>query len=122
MDYKQQVTSVSLAFSSLGILRKLFLVFIWVCTFVITLGGIVWLFFPEIMQSELGISNEMLFLLCILWVIHSCWIHLAVVKRKTSQLIVLGLLQIIPFANLIGALIFAGIYYVSKSEVNKQSD
>ncbi|MPW27865.1 hypothetical protein F9L16_02505 [Agarivorans sp. B2Z047] len=107
-------------FSSLGIWRKILLILIWLSTSVLIAGALIWLIAPEIMGEELGYSVWVLIAMVSIVFVYSLWIHTAVVQRKTGQLIAIGIVQIIPLANPIGALFIFLAYFTSKREVSGQ--
>ena len=117
MKYDRSKGVDNLTFSSLCWLRKLTLIFVWIITTLFFWGAIIWLFAPEIMGNELSFSNEKLVAMTAFLVIYSTWIHIAIVKRRLKHLILIALLQLFPLFNVLGALMFAGVYYASKKEV-----
>ncbi|MGI2191411.1 hypothetical protein ACRN9V_08040 [Shewanella baltica] len=103
-------------FSSLGIFRKILLGIVWIFAVIFILGGIIWTFFPHIMQDELNYPLVNLIVIIVFLNLFSFWIHFAVCKRKTKQLAVIAILQMFPLLNPIAGLIFLGVYWVSRQE------
>ncbi|WP_411992209.1 hypothetical protein [Agarivorans sp. DSG3-1] len=111
------INNYQLSFSSLGMFRKLFLIACWAIVAILSLGCAVWLFFPNIMGEELGFSIAYLLVMTAGAMSYVYWIHSAIAKRKTGQLLALIGIQIIPFLNPITALVFIAVYRLSKQEI-----
>jgi len=105
-------------FSTLGIWRKIYIGVIWFINLILFLGTCIWTFMPEAMGEELGYPVAYLIAFYCAFLVYIFWIHTAICKRKTKQLLALVFIQIIPFMNPISALLFFLIYRTSKKEIN----
>ena len=62
---------------------------------------------PEAMGEELEYPVAYLMAFYCASLVYVFWIHIAISKRKTKQLLALVFIQIIPFVNPISALLFS---------------
>ncbi|RKF20326.1 hypothetical protein DBZ36_07760 [Alginatibacterium sediminis] len=109
-------TNNDFSYSSLGVWRKIFIALIWISTSIFTSGALVWLLYPEIMQTELGFSPQLLLGLTIWFLFTAIWATWAICKRKSKHLVVLAVLQLFPWFNLLSAAFFFQSYKTSKFE------
>ena len=102
-----------LEFSNLGIWRKIYIVINWVFGLVILIPGV-----SKLVQGENdNLTGGLLYLaVSILYMGYCYWLHVAISKRKLSQLIAILIIQIFPFMNPISAVIMFFIYITSKKE------
>ena len=107
--------SINLTFSSLGIWRKVFLVVIWLFLGLLVLSGIAVILTEEISPS--GPSPIPTLILIALLIPYTIWIHVAIIRRKVTQLRIIFAFQIFPLMNPIGALIMWAIGTTSKKEL-----
>lgn len=105
-------------FSNLGIWRKLYLVINWLFMGIIVAIAILGMF-----NSQHSISGIIIFQIIIIFLfgflfgMYTYWIHVAVSRRNTTQLLILLFIQIIPFLNPISALILFFIRRTSLKEL-----
>ena len=104
---------IELTFATLGIWRKIWLIFSWLIAALAFIGICVYIYSGGINGPE-GFQPVMMLLLTIAYVL---WVHSAIVGRKVTQLRWLFALQIIPFLNPITAIIFWFIGSTSKREI-----
>jgi len=101
-------------YKSLGIWRKIYLILNWFFSFAITF---VWIYNAITDQSQPAAVSLTAVLLSILLLGYTYWLHYAIVQRKLSQLLIIGILNIIPFLNPITAIIVFAIRSTSKLEL-----
>jgi hypothetical protein len=104
-------------FESLGIGRKIYLFINWFYSLGMTLGGI---YFAMTNKSHSALINSAVALaFIIIFSGYAFWLHYAIVRRNLLQLLIISILNIIPFLNPIAAIIVFAIRSTSKSEYNK---
>lgn len=100
------------SFSNLNFWRKLYLVLMWLLTLLVIVSVVRQAFDGQAISgttAQLAVAG--------LWLGLSCWQHTAIVNRKLTQLTVLTVINIVPFFNIIGALILLSIRRVTKKEL-----
>ena len=100
---------LELSFSSLGFWRKLFLVFNWLS--VVLMGAVLLL-----VGAEFGFGFLVALVMTLAMAGYCYWIQTAVCNRNMSHLLILTIIQVVPFLNPITALIFFAIRATSKKE------
>ncbi len=103
-------------FSNLNFWRKLYLVLMWLFTGLFLAGIVIALFMMPSNSDFIGVSAFQI-IIVIAWSGLTYWHHTAIVKRKLTQLTVLIIINLIPFFNIIGALIMLSIRRVTKKEL-----
>lgn len=106
--------SIEFTFRSLGVGRKIYIGFHWlvsvlICAF-LTLGAA--------MDEDLSFG-KMIVLLFFFFILlgYAYWVHYAVVTRNLTQLLVLIIINIIPFMNPISAIILFLVRSRTKREI-----
>ena len=100
-------------FSNLGIWRKIYIVFNWVFGLLILIPGV----FGLVQSENEDLTDRLLYLaVAVLYMGYCYWLHVAISKRRLSQLIAILIIQIFPFVNPVSALIMFFIYRTSKNE------
>ncbi|RLU01341.1 hypothetical protein [Ketobacter sp.] len=106
-------TALEMTFSSLGIWRKIYLGLNWVLT------GLVAVFL--IVQGASGAAENLPILYFVgvaVFAIGYCyWLHYAIVNRNLTQLLIIGIINIIPFFNPVSAILVFAIRSTSKKEI-----
>ena len=106
-------SELALTFSSLGIWRKIYVVFNWISAIAAGLY--------LISQDATGSVDDMpilYFIGIMLAAVGYCfWLQYAIVKRNLTQLMIIGIINIFPFFNPIAALLVFLIRSTSKKEL-----
>jgi hypothetical protein len=100
-------------YQSLGIWRKIFLVINWLGAILFSVALIFVAINEEDKSVDLGISALIVLLLTLAY---AYWLHVAVATRNVTQLLIIALLNIIPFLNPVSAILVFAIRSTSKSE------
>ncbi|MDZ7925125.1 MAG: hypothetical protein U5M23_13975 [Marinagarivorans sp.] len=104
-------------FSSLGIWRKIYLVWIWVVALFFALVTIA-ILIGAVPLKEVSKVEFTLFISALIG--HTIWLTYATVSRKVGQLWMLSLLSLFPLISPIGAVIIASIATASKRDLKSK--
>ncbi|WP_426357536.1 hypothetical protein ACPUVO_13885 [Pseudocolwellia sp. HL-MZ19] len=101
-------------FSNLNFWRKLYLCLMWFFTAFFFIGVVVNF---TILAAGSGENLMAQVFLSFFLAGFTYWNHTAIVKRKLKQITILTIINIVPFINIIGALIMLSIRRVTKKEL-----
>lgn len=109
---------VNLTFLSLGIWRKIYLILNWVSILLI----VILMNIGMVVGQSADKAVTPLYMVSTVLIIFAVWAHSAIVGRRVTQLRVLCFIQIIPFMNPLGAIIFWAISSTSKTEIKEPQE
>ncbi|MEL7979978.1 hypothetical protein AAG584_08025 [Vreelandella titanicae] len=100
-------------FSSLGLGRKTYLIIIWLFTI-----AIIWVGASDLIKEPADdVPVAVYVLLLFLFLASACWKHYAIVKRKTTQLLIMGILNLL-YLNILDAIFIFLFRSISKKETS----
>lgn len=101
------------AYKSLGIWRRIYLAINWFFAAAIVLS----VSYVEMTKGLHPMGLGVILLASVIFLGYAYWLHDATVQRKTGQLLVIAILNVIPFLNPIAAILVFAIRSTSKSEL-----
>ncbi|MBS3670429.1 hypothetical protein [Vreelandella boliviensis] len=108
-----QATKKPFNFSNLGWGRKTYLIIIWLFTI-----AILWVGANDIIKDPADdVPVAVYVLLLFLFLASACWKHYAISKRRTTHLLIIGLLNLL-YLNILDAIFIFLFRSISKKEIS----